>query len=68
MVRELALTALAWMALISGLWLWVRYLEWRDGEEAVKVDTQKRLDEAVARHNRYFDRWLFPRKRKGPGD
>jgi hypothetical protein len=66
MFRELVLSALALMALVSGLWLWVRYLEWRDGEAAVKADIQKRLDEAVARHNRYYERWLAPRKRKGP--
>ena len=66
MLREALLYVVVWMGFVCLLWCHKRYLEWRDGEGAVKTDTQRRLNEAVARHNRYFERWLAPRKRKGP--
>jgi len=68
MLREVALSVLVLMGFVSAAWCYRCYLEWRDGEEAVRADTQRRLNEAVARHNHYFERWLAPRKRKGPGD
>ena len=63
---ELFIYVLLWLAVISVLWCYKRYQEWRYGEEADKVDTQRRLDEALARVNRYYERWLATRKGRGP--
>lgn len=68
MLREALLYVLVWMGFVSVLWCYKRYQEWYYGEEEDRADTQRRLNEAVARHNRYFERWLAPRKRKGPAD
>ena len=62
MLQELLLYLLLWLSVISVLWCYRRYQEWRYGEERDRADTQRRLDEAVARHIRYYKRWLAPRK------
>jgi hypothetical protein len=53
MLQELLLYLLLWLGVISLLWRYRRYQEWPYGEEEDRGDTQRRLDEAVARHNRY---------------
>ena len=66
MLREALLYLLLWVGFGSALWGYRRYQEWRYGEEEDRAETQRRLNEALARHNRYYERWLAPPKRKGP--
>ena len=66
MLREALVYLLIWVGFVSVLWCYKRYQEWRYGEEEVRADTQRRLDEALARHNQYYERWLAPPKRKRP--
>ena len=62
MLQELLLYLLMWLGVISALWCYRRYQEWRYGEDETRADSQRRLDEALARNNRYYERWLAPRK------